>query len=52
MAVIACLVAFLAVVPFMPSCLAVPGRWDSERVVKGRMTPEYQEELKYAFDRF
>ena len=52
---IASLVAFPAavpVVPFKPSCFEVPGWWESERVVKGRMTPEYQEGLKYVFDGF
>ena len=50
---IACLVAFLAVVPvvpFKPWCFAVPGWWESERTVKGRTTPEYRGYLTYGFD--
>ena len=48
MGAIAGLILFMSVVPivpFKPSCLAVPGSWNSERVVKGTMTSEYQEQL-------
>ena len=52
MGAIAGLILFMSVVPivpFKPSCLAVPGSWNSERVVKGTMTSEYQEQLNAGF---